>query len=69
MHRHIPDFKIEYDPDFRQAIAETWPRSIDDKENLDFGWKYNITLDEMVKKTLIKIDDKYKRQRKVIGLH
>jgi len=30
--KHIPDFKIEYKSDFREAIAESWPKSIDDSE-------------------------------------
>ncbi|TGV00408.1 NAD-dependent epimerase/dehydratase family protein [Flavivirga rizhaonensis] len=40
-----PDFKIDYKPDFRQDIAEYWPKSIDDSEaKMDWGWqpKYDL---------------------------
>ena len=48
--KYIPDFKIGYEPDFRQAIADSWPQSIDDSEaRKDWGWKHTISLDEMTK--------------------
>jgi len=44
--KHIPNFKISYSPDFRQTIAETWPRSIDDtKAKEDWGWEPQFNLD------------------------
>ncbi|MBT8182404.1 MAG: NAD-dependent epimerase/dehydratase family protein [Eudoraea sp.] len=44
--KHIPNFKISYSPDFRQEIAETWPRSIDDtKAKEDWGWEPQFNLE------------------------
>ncbi|MEL6812769.1 MAG: NAD-dependent epimerase/dehydratase family protein [Bacteroidota bacterium] len=46
--KHIADFEIEYRPDFRQAIADSWPQTIDDKEaRLDWKWSHRYDLDEM----------------------
>jgi nucleoside-diphosphate-sugar epimerase len=46
--RHIPDFEIEYKPDFRQKIADSWPQSIDDSDaRKDWGWKHSVSLEEM----------------------
>lgn len=43
-----PDFKVNYKPDFRQAIADSWPASInDDAAKEDWGWKASYSLNEM----------------------
>ena len=47
--KHIPDFKDEYKPDFRQAIADSWPKKIDDSvARADWGWKHEYDLEKMV---------------------
>lgn len=47
--RRVPGFQVVYQPDHRQAIAETWPHSLDDTyARADWGWKVRIGLDEMV---------------------
>lgn len=67
--KYIPDFTIEYKPDFRQQIAETWPRSLDDSTSFeDWGWKYDISLDELAKQTIRKIDPKFKNHRKIVNI-
>ncbi len=47
--KHYPDFQVEYYPDFRQRIADSWPDSVDDHEaRSDWNWKPQYDLKELV---------------------
>ncbi len=51
--KHIPDFNITYKPDFRQAIADSWPQSIDDGgAKKDWGWQEKYDLPKLVENML-----------------
>ncbi|MEM1044313.1 MAG: NAD-dependent epimerase/dehydratase family protein [Bacteroidota bacterium] len=49
LRKRFPSFKVAYHPDFRQAIADSWPASIDDRQaRADWGWQPAFDLDRMV---------------------
>jgi len=57
--KHIPGFKIKYVPDFRQKIADSWPKSIDDSmARRDWNWKHNYDLPKMTLDMLEKLKTK-----------
>jgi nucleoside-diphosphate-sugar epimerase len=46
--QHLPEFVISYRPDYRQAIAESWPQSIDDiQARNDWGWVPEYDLEKL----------------------
>lgn len=51
--KQIPNFKMSYEPDSRQAIADSWPSSIDDsKAKTDWGWQAAFDLEKTTKEML-----------------
>ena len=54
--KHIPEFKIDYKPDFRQAIADSWPKTIDDSfAREEWGWNPSFDLQLMTKDMIEKL--------------
>ena len=48
--KYVPELEVTYKPDFRQEIAESWPRRISDEAaQQDWGWQQQYDLEKMVK--------------------
>ena len=57
---HIPGFEISYDIDFRQAIADGWPRKLDDQAaRKDWGWTSQTDIDALTEIMLQKIGEQH----------
>ena len=57
--KRIPEFTISYEPDFRQAIADSWPASIDDSSaRNDWGWHNDYDMEKMTDTMLTNLSNK-----------
>lgn len=57
--KYIPDFQCSYQPDFRQKIADSWPKTIDDSiARKEWGWSPSYDLPKMTEDMLNKIREK-----------
>lgn len=57
-----PDFRVTYEPDFRQEIAARWPKSIEDMAaRKDWGWQANYDLKSITEIMIQKLQQKYKQ--------
>lgn len=59
--KFYPNFSIDYKPDYRQAIADSWPKSIDDSSaQKDWGWRPNYNLEKMTEVMITELSKLYK---------
>jgi nucleoside-diphosphate-sugar epimerase len=64
--QHLPDFTCEYAPDFRQAIADSWPSTIDDSSaRNDWGWQHKYDLQAIVRDMLSQIKSQKSKVKKI----
>lgn len=61
INKHLPNFSIDYKPDYRQDIADSWPHSIDDRQALNhWGWKAEYDLSKMTSDMMANLKEHYK---------
>jgi len=61
IHKLYPDFKVSFKPDFRQDIAASWPKTIDDSNaSKDWGWKPKYDLEAISRIMIQKLKEKYR---------
>ena len=60
--KHIPNFKMTYNADFRQGIADSWPSSINDSHaKKDWGWNLEYDLEKLTSDMIKNLKEKYKK--------
>lgn len=64
--KHLPHFTISYEPDYHQAIADSWPRSIDDSAaREEWGWQPEWNLESMTQDMLRELQARLARDGKL----
>ncbi|MDG5490549.1 NAD-dependent epimerase/dehydratase family protein [Psychroserpens sp. SPM9] len=62
--KHISNFEISYEPDFRQQIANSWPKSIDDSSaRTDWNWNHKYDLEKMTSEMINQLRKKYQNSK------
>jgi nucleoside-diphosphate-sugar epimerase len=62
--KYVPEFVCEYEPDFRQKIADSWPTSLDDTPaRKEWGWKPRYDLASMTKDMVEKLTKRFKKSK------
>ncbi len=60
--KYMPEFEISYEPDDRQAIADSWPDSVDDSAaREEWGWKPDYDLDAMTRDMLKAVNARHEK--------
>mgnify|MGYP001415782428 CR=1 FL=1 len=60
--KHIPSFKIKYKVDERDALAQGWPSSINDRHaRNDWGWEPNFNLSQIVSDIILNLRNRYNK--------
>jgi nucleoside-diphosphate-sugar epimerase len=60
INKHIPEFEVSYEPDFRQKIADSWPQSLDDSAaRREWGWNPSFNLEAMTKDMITKLTKRH----------
>lgn len=61
INKHLPNFSIDYKPDYRQDIADSWPHSINDRQALKhWGWKPEYDLSKTTSDMMANLKEYYK---------
>ena len=64
--KHIPNFTIDYKPDYRQHIADSWPKTIDDSfARKDWNWNHTFDLTKITQEMIAQLRKKYNSEKVV----